>query len=314
MNAHKSSALYRVYGMVVESQLDLPELTRIQPGSETPGLKPDVTIEVADVPESLPGQEASKLWVQIEDRTCLLRFPAIGRVLVEDGRHVVVQKDQQASYDDLRAFLVGSGLATVAHQRGLVPLHVSAVLAPDGVIAFTGESGAGKSTIAAHINRSTRWPLVSDDVSGLYKGPEGFFLESGVNTVKLWQDALQSLDLTSDGLKRDLTRHDKFHAIDPSKFKTGRFPFKRLILLQWGDTLELKPLTGREAFQVALGAVYRPELATICGNRETVVAAAMALASEIHVQTLTRPKQASVGKEVLANIDFAILGQQDLAL
>ncbi|MDJ0922051.1 MAG: hypothetical protein QNI84_13060 [Henriciella sp.] len=314
MMSNKLSALYRVYGMLVESALDLPELTRVTSDSDRGDQTPDVTIEIGNVPEHLPGQEDSKIWVQVDDRTCLLRFPAIGRVLVEDGRHVLVEKDPRASYDDLRAFLVGSGLATVAHQRGLVPLHVSAILAPDGVIAFTGESGAGKSTIAAHINRTTDWPLVSDDVSGLYRSADGFFLESGVNTVKLWQDALQSLDLTSDGLKRDLTRHDKFHAIEPSKFRIGRFPLKRLILLQWGDTLELQKLTGRHAFQVALGAIYRPELAAICGNRDTVVEAAMALSAGIEVEMLTRPKDASVEKEVMANIDLAVLGQQNLAL
>ncbi|MEM6299844.1 MAG: vitamin B12 dependent-methionine synthase activation domain-containing protein, partial [Bacteroidota bacterium] len=94
--------------------------------------------------------------------------------------------------------------------------------------------GAGKSTMVAHLHDLTGWGIISDDVSVLCRSANEFHLESGVNTVKLWNDALQSLNRSSVGLKRDLSRFDKFHAIEPTKFVSGKFPLKQLIFLTWG--------------------------------------------------------------------------------
>lgn len=304
--------LYRAYGMMIASDIELPELTRVDPVPDPDLIAVDVRIALGAVPGHLPDRDPPKAWVDVDQDACLLLFKTIGRFLVKNGDSILVQKDDQASFDDLRGFLVGSALAAIAHQRGLVPLHVSAVLSPDGVIAFTGESGAGKSTLAAHVNRVTGWPLISDDVSGLYQTENGFSVESGVHTVKLWDDALQSLDRTSDGLKRDLTRFNKFHAIDSEKFLSGRFPLKQLICLEWGDALDFSHLNGRKAFEASLNAVYRPELASLCGNRSVVVAAAMALASAIDVSKLTRPKSDEIGEGVLDSIKIALGGRSEI--
>lgn len=281
-------AVYSVYGMIVQSELDLPELQRADGEDDSHAI--DVQIKTGDVPEHLPDQEASKAWLQVCDRQCLLRFSGIGRFLIDDGQLITVQKDSDTSYGDLRGFLLGSGLAAAAHQRGVVPLHVSAVLSPSGVIAFTGESGAGKSTMAARLNQNLGWPLISDDVSAL-SFVEGIpTLESGVHTVKLWSDALQAMGRSSDGLRRDLTRYDKFHAIATERFETGRFPLTRLVELKWGDEMRLETLSGRKAFCTALNSVYRPELARACGNGQKVVAAAVRLASMVAILDLSRPK------------------------
>lgn len=298
---------YSVYGLTVESEIDLPELSPILGAQQNFETATDVRIVLGTVGHSISDNYPNNWWVDATEDACLLRFPGIARFLVVGGSEVTIQKDPSATLDDVRTWLLGSGLAAVIHQRKLVPLHVSALQAPDGAIAFTGDSGAGKSTLAAHLNRVTRWPLISDDVSILYTYPEGLKIESGVNTMKLWKDALASLQLQTTGLKRDLTRHDKFHAIEPGKFLKGSFDLKRLIKLEWGDSLELRPLSGRRAFEVALGAIYRPELASICNNLDSVVAAAAALAASANIEVLSRPKGAHVRTGVLETIETQIL-------
>lgn len=295
--------IYNVYGLTLESELELPQLLLAKVPADQ--MKSDkVTIQIGEVPDrGIPSPDTPDVCrtTRFED-DCLVRVAFVGDFLVTADR-IIVQKQETASWDELRAYLVGTVLATVVHFRGLVPLHVSAVLSPAGAVAFTGESGAGKSTIAAHLHRELGWPLISDDVSILSKGSDAFLLESGVRTVKLWKDALASLDRSTDGLKRDLQRYDKFHAIDPEKFVNGRHPLRMLVHLEWGDQYRLEPVFGAEAFKLALGAVYRPKLMTMCGNVRNVADMAMSLASVVTVQRLMRQQGATAKDGVLASLN-----------
>lgn len=310
MSHPRTSHLYRVYGMNVASEMELPELLSVTPQYEPANGSADVRIEFGSVIEGFPGYEQSDSWAQSFNGECLLKIKGAGRFLVSHGSRVIIEKETNASFDDLRTWLLGSVLAAVAHQRRLIPLHISAVLSPHGAIAFTGDSGAGKSTIAAHINESLGWPLISDDVSCLYQEQDLFLVESGVHTVKLWTDALDSLDRSSVGLKRDLLRQDKFHALDSSKFVSGRFPLTKLIRLGWGADLTIDVLVGRRAFEATIGAIYRPELAQICGNR-AIIDGAMALAQGIDVFQLWRPQHRQVAAEVPKTIE-ALLTELDV--
>ena len=288
--------VYSVYGMVVDSEWPLPQLRPVDLGTILQDETPRVKVRLGEVPERLSEAMPIAPISRFRD-ACLLRIPDAGRYKITRDS-ITIQKHDHASLDDVEAYLLGTGLATVAHLRGIVPLHISAVLSPEGAIAFTGDSGAGKSTMAAHIHHQTGWPLISDDVSALYETENGLELESGVLTVKLWKDALASLDRSSEGLKRDAERMDKFHAIDREKFVTGRFPLKKLIYLEWGDEDRLDPISGRHAFQTVMAAVYRPELIDICQNRDAVIASAVSLARSVDVQKITRRKDVAVAEGI----------------
>jgi hypothetical protein len=286
--------------MVVDSELTLPQLRSLDPQTLSSDDANPVIVRWGDVPERL-SEELPIAPITRWGESCLLRIPDAGNYLVT-ANSVTIEKHNHASLDDVEAYLLGTVLATVAHLRGLVPLHVSAVLSPMGAIAFTGESGAGKSTMAAHIHHKTGWPLISDDVSALYVTETGVALESGVLTVKLWKDALASLDRSSEGLKRDAERMDKFHAIDAEKFVVGRYPLKSLVFLQWGDEDCVTAITGRQALEIAIASVYRPELVNLCRNRERVVANAIALARSVDVKKVTRRKGVPVTEGILNSL------------
>src|SRR5262245_53082865 len=109
MNVHATlkmpaPGLYSIFGLVVASDLALPEASPLM-RSAASASPPDVYVEVGAVPMNLPrGREAAS-WLSVRDTTCLMRIPNIGRFLVEDGRRIVVEKEQDVSDDDLRVFL-----------------------------------------------------------------------------------------------------------------------------------------------------------------------------------------------------------------
>lgn len=290
-SALSKSHYYRVYGMPVVSDLAMEELAEEAIGDSSLRADPSlVSIGFGHVPEQLFETDIDDWTLQVRGKLCLIRPAGLGRISVEDGAKITIKPKQSEVIDDLKVFLIGSALAAAAHQRGLFPLHVSAVLSPQGAVAFTGDSGAGKSTLAAHLHEQTRWPLISDDVAALTHSDGGYMLESGVRTVKLWEDALHSMNRTSHGLKKDLSREKKYHAVDSERFTLGKHAVSHLVQLRWGEDLKVEPVTGRRALQVILSSVYRPDIARMCGNTDKLSMEALALAGNIRVLRLTRPK------------------------
>ena len=74
-----------------------------------------------------------------------------------------------------RRVLLDSVLATVALLHGFEALHAAAVAGSDGVVAFMGRTGGGKTTLAAELVRRGL-PLVCDDVLALTRDGGGAIL------------------------------------------------------------------------------------------------------------------------------------------
>lgn len=93
----------------------------------------------------------------------LIRIEDVADFEIRDGRQIRVWPAAEAKQKDIEIFLFGPAWATLCHQRGMLPLHASAVVTGGGITAFVGHSGAGKSTTAALLN-SLGYELISDDV------------------------------------------------------------------------------------------------------------------------------------------------------
>jgi hypothetical protein len=95
-------------------------------------------------------------------------LPAIARLLVAaDGSAVEVLEAPLAVGSNLLVEAVlGPGLILALGLNGTFCLHASAVAVPEGVVAFLGESGRGKSTLAQALDQlpNSGCRRVADDV------------------------------------------------------------------------------------------------------------------------------------------------------
>lgn len=69
-------------------------------------------------------------------------------------------------------------LANVSLLRGYEALHASAVESPDGAVVVLAPSGTGKTALALALARRG-WPLMSDDIVTLGRGPHGVLAQAG---------------------------------------------------------------------------------------------------------------------------------------
>ena len=257
---------YQVYGLTVDSALEIPELS---PAGDA---KAEVSIRIGPVAEQLDDVTERFNGIEYGPDACLLEVPEVGRFLIENGRSITVdrrvdrkrRRGHGVPLADIRLFLLGSTFGALLHQRGWLPLHVSAIESDNGVWAFTGDSGAGKSTTVGWLHRRFGWPIVSDDVSVIRPDQSQPLLHPGPRKLKLWQDAVDHLDCHDEHLVRDLSNTPKFQLYLSDQHHYQPRPLQALVILDRCDENEspsLEKLTGTRAFEALMGAVYRPYMA-----------------------------------------------------
>ena len=286
----KSAFFYRVYGLAVRSGIPFPELP-----ASAPEAGPDLVIRLGEVPERLDdAQHHQSWWLQSNARECLVNIPQVCRLLIRDGREIIVQPaGEPACAADVRLYVLGSGMGAVLHQRGCLPLHVGAVRAAGKVWAFTGPSGEGKSTLTATLHLKYGLPLVSDDVMALHlqqaQAPQVF---PGPRKLKLWQDAAEHLHCDSESLVQDLSNTPKFQLyLGDEEALTGPEPLHALVVLESSAepiTPSLEKLSGAAAFDACLTALYRPYMAYWYRSRQAVMADLLRLCSSVAIYRFRR--------------------------
>jgi hypothetical protein len=199
---------YGVHGLVIASEFALLELALRQ---RQPVDAPDVRIAMGPIGER-PARTTELPYLDADHGQALLKIPGAGRFLVEHGRNVVIEPDDDADPSFVRLFLLGSVMGLLCHQRGLLPLHASAVEIGGEALAFIGVQGQGKSTIAAHCLAQRPARLVADDILVVSFDAMGRpWAQPGMPSVKLWRDALHALGRDVNDLRPDWLRADKFH-------------------------------------------------------------------------------------------------------
>jgi hypothetical protein len=178
---------YHAYGLSIHSDLFCPEL----PWYPHPVDDPDVTI-------TLLHQEAGALCppsdctYDVQPGYFQLDVPEVARYRVEEGRRIFIEPHASASAEKVRLFLFGSTVGALLYQRGLLPLHGSAVVTKWGGMIFVGPQRSGKSTLAAEFHRRG-YRVLSDDVCAVESTPDGLRILPALAQFRLCADAYQQL-------------------------------------------------------------------------------------------------------------------------
>jgi energy-coupling factor transporter ATP-binding protein EcfA2 len=138
-----------------------------------------------------------------------LHIPTVASYQVTPGGEVHISPSDNIPMSELSVFLLGPVLSMLCHQRGLLPIHAAAIRWRDGAILLAGRSGSGKSTFAAALARRG-YEVLSDDLSIVAETGHGCSVMPMSNELRLWKDALQALDIPSEGLTRNREGQDKY--------------------------------------------------------------------------------------------------------
>jgi len=255
---------YSAFGLTITSQIEIPEFASLAAAAGRPTHL--LTIEIGNTPREIPGatRVAKEHDYQVGAGQILFDVPRVARFWAQGGRRLVVQPARNADPAEVRLFLKGSGLAAVLHQRGLFPLHASAVEFDGGCVAFLGDSGAGKSTLAAMMSRRG-YRLISDDVVATRVGPRGVLLaDTSAPVIKLWPDSLDIAGFSETQAPFEAAAFRKHQIEARDRFRVGALPVRQLYFLQWlppsRATPQIEDMSPFDAMLAVRANVYRSSL------------------------------------------------------
>jgi hypothetical protein len=231
---------YSAYGLGIRSELPLPELV-------AGGAGEDVLIRLGKV-DGLPPTESRQANCRLPNGEGVYLFEkGVGSFQVRKGREIVVDPGAGADPSALRYALLGPAFGILLLQRGLLVLHASAVEKDGHVVAFLGQGGQGKSTLAAALY-GRGYSLVSDDVTAIDTTGAVPRVVAAFPWLKLWPDSVLTLGRDPQALSRIEPQEEK-RALGASRsFPRSPLPLGRLYVLANGTRPESEPLPPRQAF------------------------------------------------------------------
>jgi hypothetical protein len=239
----------------------------------------------------------------------LLLVEGVAKFLIAGGREITIECAPGADDDAVRLFLLGSAMGALLLQRGLLPLHGSAVGVNGGGVIFVGPSGHGKSTLAAALNHRG-YPILADDVCVLDFDEDGLpRLVPSYPQLKLWADAVDRLGYTAASLRRIRPEIEK-HGLPVTRdfCRQALLPRRIYILgLTKSSELEITAIKGMEKLKVLIENTYRVRFLQGLGQKEAHFKRCTALAGRVEIHRILRPEGRFVLDELVARLEKELL-------
>lgn len=242
---------YWAYGLCIQAEIACPELLSYP----QPARVADVSIRLLP-PVDCISESLENGYYEVRPGVFRMSVRGVAHYLVEEGARISIEPLKGASPEELRLFLLGSAMGALLYQRGLFPLHGSAVETPWGAMVFVGAQGAGKSTLASQFHRRG-YRLLSDDVCAVVTTPGELEVIPALAQFRLCADAYERLGAPPEA-RFDV---DKFVVPMGEGYCREPIPLRAIHILgeHDGEAPEFTLLRGFHRVQGLLENLYRPE-------------------------------------------------------
>lgn len=251
--------MYRIFDILIESNILIPELPEVEQGeiSISFQLSSDTFPDESQLKWyhhwRLPDGEITISCARLRE-DYFLRFPELADFLIStNGNQIGCFAMLGVSDESIRHLLVDQVIPRVVAHQGSIVLHASAIEIDGGVIAFLGESGWGKSTLATSFYEQG-YPLLTDDCL-LLKPEEGKIVAiPSYAGSRLWSDSLEAVVNDKSSVHPVAHYSSKMRLIFPDRLKNKvlQLPLTAIFVLgspeQSNDLKEIdvEPLKGAE--------------------------------------------------------------------
>jgi hypothetical protein len=279
---------YTISGLHLRSDIELPELAA---APETAG-QAEVSLTLGETPERLENPVNRGVLYEAAPSQFFLKMPNIARYWVCNGNEILITPESGSLLEELRLFLLGTVWAALLHQRGLLVLHASGILTPQGAVLLMGRSSAGKSSLAAAFYQRG-YPVLGDDTIAVDVVAGQPLAYPAFAQLRLWPDMLHELGI---GPEETLPMRPKLpKRIFPTSngFNPAPQPLRAIYLLGADIETELKleKAQGMGRFSTLLNNTFREKFLSGLGVRPQHFQKVSQVAQKTPVATLIRPNQ-----------------------
>jgi hypothetical protein len=288
---------YWAYGLRIHADVACPEL----PLHPQPAGNPDVTIRLLPSVPSLSGA-LEQGYFEVRPGLFRLEVQGVAQYRVEEGNSILIEPLADASLEEVRLFLLGSTMGALLYQRGLFPLHGSAVETRWGAMIFVGAQGAGKSTLAAHFHRNG-YRLLSDDLCAVATTEDGLQILPALARFRLCPDAYERLGAPA-GARFDI---DKFIVPMGDGYCPDPVPLRAIHILsdQEAEAPRFRMLRGLDRVRRLLENLYRPHFLRGQETQADLMRLAGLIAQQSALIAVTRRRDATAIESLVSFLEMA---------
>lgn len=240
---------YTAYGLGIHSGLPLLELQTLAE------VIPDVVIQIANIHWSPPEHSCTDYFhVTVEE--AYLFWEQVGTFLVRNGKEIIIDPLPGVEERVVRLPLLGAVLAVLLHQRGFLVLHASSVAVNSSAVAFIGEKGWGKSTMAATLHARGHNLMADDVVAVDVNNTKSPMVLPGFPQMKLWPEAVASLGDDPETLPQVHPQAEKRACRVTKNFLQEARPLRRIYVLGAGIEPRIKAIQPQEAIPHLISNSY----------------------------------------------------------
>ena len=292
--ATEATHAYVLCGWHTRSDIPLTSVPTSVRGDESV----DIVIQIA--PGYSPmAKNAGRLVFEHSAQRSLIRVEDVADFEVKGGRQIRVWPAAGAAQKDIEIFLLGPAWATLSHQRGMLPLHASAIVTKGGIAAFAGHSGVGKSTTAALMG-ALGYELVADDILTVnfnrHSVPGAW---PYLRRLKLQGGPIIQLALTPTETVSETLDKEKYF-VRPKCVADDKWSrLERVYLLEVDPTVprvSIDRITGADAVRTLIDQTYHFQFILGSGRYRDHLELCAQLASKIAVYRLRRSPSYCAGK------------------
>lgn len=284
---------YTAYGLGIYSDIPLPGLTVASYISN------DVVLRRVTL-----GNAASE---EAENASFFLgETPGVATFLVRNGNEIIVDPAPAVDEAILTSILLGPIFAVLLRQRGFAVVHASGVMINHGAVAFLGQSGQGKSTLAEAFYKRG-YGVITDDVMAVSiegRGPE---VLPSYPSIKLFPDTARRLECETTVTHKVHSQTEKWAHSVAFGFPQGRLPLRRIYVLSSGENNAIEPLQLQEGFMELVRNARAMTLLKDTYSLNAHLRQCSGLAATVPISRLTRRR------ELIALPDVIDLVEKDLA-
>ena len=299
-------ATHQAYGLNWHFAFDFSPFCAAK--ADTPA---DVVVELGLLPAVSPDARAAGPLRQVCPGSVRFGMPGVAKLLVNEGRHILVEPHPDGSQQALNLLLMGTASALLLLQRGVLPLHASGILTPRGAALIVGHSGAGKSTALGALLRRG-YPMVCDDLAAIRFDQAGApQVCPGVPLYKLWADSAEALGVATGNLPRVRDELSKFMVSTDLQLIERPVPIYAVYQLSAENVSEprIEPKRDAKKFNVLLDHTWQKLTVKGLGLQAKHFHQATLLANAVRVLALRRPQAGGVDVDrIAALIEADFLG------
>ena len=296
---------YYVYGLKIKSEIEIEEFVKLDNINDEDVVSISYGIMSDEIKEGI--REGKR--IELNDNKIWFHINDIATYCVSNGNKVEVELCDNADMKLMKIYVMCSCLGFIMLQKKMVAIHGGVIEIDNKAVIFTGDRGAGKSTLTTAL-REKGYKFISDDVAGI-KIDKVPYVMPGFPYQKLCESAMDKFGYDKE--KNTSFMSDKevkyvVPALDEFVYE-GR-ELVSIVKLTVGDVEEvtIEELRGSEKLNNIIENIYRGEYIKHLGKMDPIYfKQCVDIAKNINFYVVTRPKDQFTVDKQIALIEEKIL-------